>query len=137
MKTGYASFKIVANARLNGKVSKDEYVKTIADLVSQVNPLSFVDLNNPQFTIAVEILKTIVCIGIVKDFVKFKKYNLLEAGCDKPPLAPVQTSGKDNQSEESGKTNDEPQPEPDSSETVPVKDEKSSPEQSEVKLEET
>lgn len=86
MKEGYLSFRIVANIRLNGKLQRDDLIKTLAELVPQINPLTYVDLNNAQYTIVAEVLKTTLCLGIVKDFTKFKKYNLLEAGTTKTPV---------------------------------------------------
>ncbi len=85
MKTGYISFKVIVNVRLQNKVTRDELITSLAEVVSQVNPLSYVDLNNSQYTILAEVLKSTLCLGIVKDFVKFKKYNLLEAGIESKP----------------------------------------------------
>lgn len=85
MKTGYISFKVIVNVRLQNKVTRDDLITSLAEVVSQVNPLSYVDLNNSQYTIMAEVLKSTLCLGIVKDFVKFKKYNLLEAGIENKP----------------------------------------------------
>lgn len=48
LKTGYNSFRVVVNVRFNGKFGKDQLIKIMADLVSQVNPLNVVDLQNAQ-----------------------------------------------------------------------------------------
>ncbi|ODN02048.1 THUMP domain-containing protein 1 [Orchesella cincta] len=96
MKTGYNSFRVVVNVRYNGKFGKDQLIKTMAELVSEVNPLNVVDLKNAQYTIAVEVLKSTLCLGVVKDFMKFRKYNLLEAGTPTPPPASEETSKEKN-----------------------------------------
>lgn len=83
--SGYVSYKIVANVRHNNRFGKDELIRSLAETVFRQNPLSVVNLTNPQCTIVVEVLKTILCLGIVKDFERFRRYNLLESGMPPPP----------------------------------------------------
>ncbi|CAL8100147.1 unnamed protein product [Orchesella dallaii] len=91
MKTGYNSFRVVANVRFNGKFGKEQLIKIMAEVVSQVNPLNVVDLKNAQYTVVVEVLKTTLCLAVVKEFTKFRKYNLLEAGTPTPPPTSEET----------------------------------------------
>lgn len=46
--------------------------------MGSLNPENKVDLNNPQYTIVVEIIKTVCCLSVVRDYVLFRKYNLQE-----------------------------------------------------------
>jgi len=46
--------------------------------VGSLNPENKVDLNNPQYTVVVEIIKNVCCLSVVRDYVLFRKYNLQE-----------------------------------------------------------
>lgn len=46
--------------------------------MGSLNPENKVDLNNPQYTVVVEIIKTVCCLSVVRDYVLFRKYNLQE-----------------------------------------------------------
>ncbi|NXN92783.1 THUM1 protein, partial [Rhinopomastus cyanomelas] len=72
------TFQIVYKARNNSHVSREEVIKELAGIVGSLNPENKVDLNNPQYTIVVEIIKTVCCLSVVKDYVLFRKYNLQE-----------------------------------------------------------
>lgn len=37
-----------------------------------------VDLNNPELTIIVEVIKAVCCISVVKDYTLYRKYNVQE-----------------------------------------------------------
>jgi len=78
----FTSFQIVYKSRYNGNIDRQEVIKVLAALVCEINPLNVVDLTNPTYSIIVEIIKNIVCIGILKDYNKFKKYNLHEVVVD-------------------------------------------------------
>jgi len=91
----WSSANLTHHSRFNEKISRDDFIQNVADMVSKTNPLTFVDLSDAQYTIVVEVLKNVMCVGIVKNFVKFKKFNLLEAGCgtqkEKAPSASSQS----------------------------------------------
>ncbi|NXG40891.1 THUM1 protein, partial [Psilopogon haemacephalus] len=72
------TFQIVYKARNNSHMSREEVIKELAGIVGSLNPENKVDLNNPQYTIVVEIIKTVCCLSVVKDYVLFRKYNLQE-----------------------------------------------------------
>lgn len=46
--------------------------------MGSLNPENKVDLNNPQYTVVVEIIKNVCCLSVVRDYVLFRKYNLQE-----------------------------------------------------------
>jgi len=74
------TYQVAYKCRYNDKLSRDEVIECVAEVASEVNPLSKVDLTNPDLVIIVEIIRHIVCLGVARDFNKFKKYNLIEAG---------------------------------------------------------
>ncbi|NWI69687.1 THUM1 protein, partial [Todus mexicanus] len=72
------TFQIVYKARNNSHMSREEVIKELAGIVGSLNPENKVNLNNPQYTIVVEIIKNVCCLSVVKDYVLFRKYNLQE-----------------------------------------------------------
>ncbi|XP_003226750.2 THUMP domain-containing protein 1 [Anolis carolinensis] len=72
------TFQIVYKARNNSHLSREKVITELAGVVGHLNPENKVDLNNPEFTIVVEIIKNICCLSVVKDYVLFRKYNLQE-----------------------------------------------------------
>ncbi|XP_053936346.1 THUMP domain-containing protein 1 [Cuculus canorus] len=72
------TFQIVYKARNNSHMSREEVIKELAGIVGSLNPENKVDLNNPQYTIVVEIIKSVCCLSVVRDYVLFRKYNLQE-----------------------------------------------------------
>jgi tRNA acetyltransferase TAN1 len=78
-KANFNSFQILYKSRYNSKIDRNEVIKVLADIVSELNPLNVVDLTNPKYSIIVEVVKTIICLSVVTDYAKLKKYNLLEA----------------------------------------------------------
>jgi len=79
----FQSFQVVYKCRYNDKVNRDEVIRCVAEVANEINQLSVVDLTNPQLVIIVEVIKGVVCIGVAKDFNKFRKYNLIEASGEK------------------------------------------------------
>uniref|UniRef100_A0A663N9L0 THUMP domain-containing protein 1 n=1 Tax=Athene cunicularia TaxID=194338 RepID=A0A663N9L0_ATHCN len=72
------TFQIVYKARNNSHMSREEVIKELAGIVGSLNPENKVDLNNPQYTVVVEIIKNVCCLSVVRDYVLFRKYNLQE-----------------------------------------------------------
>ncbi|XP_030068642.1 THUMP domain-containing protein 1 isoform X1 [Microcaecilia unicolor] len=81
------TFQIVYKARNNSHMNREEVIKELAGIVGSLNPENKVDLNNPEYTIVVEIIKTVCCLSVVEDYVLFRKYNLQEVvKCSKEEL---------------------------------------------------
>ncbi|KFP33577.1 THUMP domain-containing protein 1, partial [Colius striatus] len=72
------TFQIVYKARNNSHMSREEVIKELAGIVGSLNTENKVDLNNPQYTVVVEIIKNVCCLSVVRDYVLFRKYNLQE-----------------------------------------------------------
>ncbi|XP_010718241.1 THUMP domain-containing protein 1 [Meleagris gallopavo] len=73
-----STFQIVYKARNNSHMNREEVIKELAGIVGSLNPENKVDLNNPQHTVVVEIIKNVCCLSVVRDYVLFRKYNLQE-----------------------------------------------------------
>jgi len=72
------SFCILFKARNNAKISKRDIHVNFGDIINKMNALSCVEFKDPDVVINVDVIRNICCISIVKDFYKFKKYNLQE-----------------------------------------------------------
>lgn len=57
-------------------------------MVTEINPLNVVNLSDPEYTIIAEVIKTTLCLTVLKDFLKFKKYNIVEIVSPTPPPKP-------------------------------------------------
>ena len=92
----YTSFQIVFKSRYNGNIHRDDVIKLLADMVVECNSLSVVDLTNPKCTIVVEVIKNKICLGFLKDFALYKKYNLIEVTAPPAPApAPTEPASLD------------------------------------------
>ncbi|KAF5278100.1 hypothetical protein FQR65_LT03616, partial [Abscondita terminalis] len=70
------TFSIVYNHRNNNNLSKDEVINTIASMISTKNSEHKVDLKGGEVSVVIEIIKGFALIGVVPNFLKYKKYNL-------------------------------------------------------------
>jgi len=112
----FTSFQILYKSRYNGNIDRTAVIKLLADLVCEINPLNVVDLTNPKYSVIVEVVKNIVCIGVVTDFTKFKKYNLHEAAGEVPVIEKSEKPPTDGS--EGVDADGKPKLEPDSGETT-------------------
>jgi len=75
------SFSIVFNHRNNSSLSRDEVIKTLADMVAKTGEAKGlehkVDLKNAEVSVVIEIVRGFAFLGVVPNFFKYKKYNLL------------------------------------------------------------
>uniref|UniRef100_A0A8C1LY62 THUMP domain-containing protein 1 n=1 Tax=Cyprinus carpio TaxID=7962 RepID=A0A8C1LY62_CYPCA len=73
-----ATYQICFKARNSSHNKREEVIKAVAGLVGKLNPLNKVDLTNPELSIIIEIIKTVCCVSVLKDYTLFRKYNLQE-----------------------------------------------------------
>ncbi|XP_016116938.1 THUMP domain-containing protein 1 isoform X2 [Sinocyclocheilus grahami] len=73
-----ATYQICFKARNSSHSKREEVIKAVAGLVGKLNPLNKVDLTNPELSIIIEIIKTVCCVSVLKDYTLFRKYNLQE-----------------------------------------------------------
>ncbi|XP_066516506.1 THUMP domain-containing protein 1 [Hoplias malabaricus] len=74
----HASYQISFKARNSSHNKRDDVIKALAGLVAKLNPENKVDLTNPELTVIVEIIKSVCCVSVVRDYTLFRKYNLQE-----------------------------------------------------------
>lgn len=74
---GY-NFSIIVKIRNNNGLGRDSVIPALASIIKDLNPLHRVNHDKPDFVVLVEVAQSVCCLGIVKDFFKFKKYNLQE-----------------------------------------------------------
>nr|CAG4642144.1 EOG090X0GPG [Eurycercus lamellatus] len=73
----YKNFSILVKIR-NHSLKRDDLIQPLADMVKKKFPEIEVNLDNPEMSIAVEVLRKNCCIGIVTNYNKRAKYNLVE-----------------------------------------------------------
>lgn len=54
------------------------HVSFTVGVVGRLNPKNKVDLTNPEYTVIVEVIKSVSCVSVVKDYMLFRKFNLQE-----------------------------------------------------------
>lgn len=69
-------FSITFNHRNNNTLSRDKVIQELADMVTATRSDHSVNLCEPKLTIIVEVIKNIVLLAVVPDYIKYKKYNL-------------------------------------------------------------
>ncbi|ELU06109.1 hypothetical protein CAPTEDRAFT_227496 [Capitella teleta] len=72
------TYCIMYKARNNVSVNRHMAYKAVGEAIEGNAPLMRVSFDDPDVAITVDIIKTVCCVGIVKDFVKFRKYNIQE-----------------------------------------------------------
>ncbi|KAL2086408.1 hypothetical protein ACEWY4_017467 [Coilia grayii] len=73
-----ATYQIAFKARNSSHNKRDDVIKALAALVGKLNPKNKVDLTNPELTIIVEVIKSVCCVSVVRDYTLFRKFNLQE-----------------------------------------------------------
>ncbi|XP_062865912.1 THUMP domain-containing protein 1 [Trichomycterus rosablanca] len=74
-----ATYQICFKSRNSSHSKRDDVIKSVAGLVSKLNPENKVDLTDPELSIIVEVIKSVCCVAVVRDYTRFRKYNLQEA----------------------------------------------------------
>ncbi|KAF7689172.1 hypothetical protein HF521_012525 [Silurus meridionalis] len=74
----HASYQICFKSRNNNQSKRDDVIKSIAGLVNRLNPKNKVDLTDPELTIIIEVIKSVCCVSVIRDYKRFRKYNLQE-----------------------------------------------------------
>lgn len=72
------TYSIIFKTRNNNQVSRDDIFRVVGNVVRRQEGKTRVDLKNPNFCVVVEIIRTVCCMGIVRDYFNRKKYNLVE-----------------------------------------------------------
>ncbi|XP_061685596.1 THUMP domain-containing protein 1 isoform X2 [Syngnathoides biaculeatus] len=80
-----ATYQIAFKSRNNSHNKRDDVIKAIAGLVGKLNPKNKVNLTHPDLTIMLEVIKGVCCVSVVREYMRFRKYNLQEVVKDEEP----------------------------------------------------
>lgn len=72
------SYAIIFNCRNNSQMNRDEIISEIANLIASKNSKHVVNLKNAELSVMVEIIRGICMLSVVPDYMKYKKYNLIQ-----------------------------------------------------------
>ena len=89
------TFGIFFKSRNNSSISRDDVIKAVAGVVTDNETFAEfnkVHLDNPEYAIIINIVKTVAMLGVVKDFKLLCKYNIDEL--TKSYTAPVSKEAK-------------------------------------------
>ncbi|XP_076075097.1 THUMP domain-containing protein 1-like [Mytilus galloprovincialis] len=92
------SYTTVFTRRNNNEISRETVIPKLGHIIKDFNPLHRVNHVTPDYVILVEIIGKLCCLSVVKDFFKFKKYNLIEAS----KIKAIAAAEKDNKSNTGG-----------------------------------
>lgn len=83
------TYMIMFKARNNNGVGRESTISALRQTVTETFPdvLTRYCPVNPELTILIEVMCGVGCIAVVKDFMKFRKYNLVEVVSEKSPPA--------------------------------------------------
>ena len=73
-----ATFRIEIKVRCNSGINKEELINQLGVLVNNIQPGWTVNLDNPELVIYVDVLHLDATLAILKDFNRYRKYNLVE-----------------------------------------------------------
>ncbi|GBL98760.1 THUMP domain-containing protein 1 [Araneus ventricosus] len=73
------SYRIESRIRHNNNISTSHVLWYVRESVEKFAPEWVVSLTEPQLVFSIQILRSICCIGILKNYMEYRKYNLSEA----------------------------------------------------------
>ena len=78
------TYKAEVKVRNNNdkELSRNKIISAIGGVVKEHYPEWKVDLSEPKVLIMIDILKKVCCISVVKDYSRYKKFNLQELAAD-------------------------------------------------------
>ena len=85
------TFSVNIKVRNNNSFGRKQVLPLLVDVVKDLNPANHPNLDDPEYIVNVDILRNVLCLSVLKDSVKFRKYNLQEvvtakAASEKPKL---------------------------------------------------
>ena len=72
------SYSILFKARNSNQVSKEDVYNVVGGVVRKLPGKTRVDLHSPDLCIVVEVIRSVCCIGLVRNYFGRRKYNLVE-----------------------------------------------------------
>jgi len=71
-----ATYCIVFKSRCNSNVKRDVIVPEVAKIIEDLNDDWRVNYSAPDYVVTLDVITNVCAIGILKDFYRFRKYNL-------------------------------------------------------------
>ena len=72
------TFSVNIKVRNNNSFGRKQVLPLLVDVVKDLNPANHPNLDDPEYIVNVDILRNVLCLSVLKDSVKFRKYNLQE-----------------------------------------------------------
>ena len=72
------TFSVNIKVRNNNSFGRKQVLPLLVDAVKDLNPANQPNLDDPEYIVNVDILRNVLCLSVLKDSVKFRKYNLQE-----------------------------------------------------------
>ncbi|XP_076326406.1 THUMP domain-containing protein 1 [Tachypleus tridentatus] len=79
------SFAVIFKARHNNSLSREEVIRAVLQVTKVKKPNWQADLKDPLLVILVEVVQSVCCLSILKNYFFFRKYNLTEVVRDQCP----------------------------------------------------
>ena len=79
----------VCKIRNNQSISRMAILPNLGRIIKEMNPLHSLCYDEPELVILIEVIRNICCISVIRDFFRFRKYNLLEVVKAKDHVEPV------------------------------------------------
>lgn len=73
-----SSFMVLCKVRNNNELKRMDFVESIAKVVKGLRPGWKVDFDQPKITISIDVMIKVCCVSLLPDYMKLKKYNLIE-----------------------------------------------------------
>ena len=82
---GGHTFSILFKVRNNNKVGRTVVLPLIGKVISEMCSANRVNLDAPELVVCVDVIRTVCCLSVLRDFALYRKYNIQEivAGKDK------------------------------------------------------
>ena len=72
------TYCVITKVRNNNSIGKHQILPILRDIIQDLNPMHGFDPDNPDLVINMDVIKSVCCMSVIKDFFKFRKYNLQE-----------------------------------------------------------
>ena len=72
------TFSVNIKVRNNNSFGRKQVLPLLVDVVKDLNPANHPNLDDPEYIVNVDIMRNVLCLSVLKDSIKFRKYNLQE-----------------------------------------------------------
>lgn len=72
------TFSVVYRQRHNGNLKREEIVSSAASIIAKSYPELSVDLKAADIVVIIEVIASVCCLAITKNFFRYSKFNLMQ-----------------------------------------------------------